>query len=63
MKKFLVFLCVALLAMAFLAVPAFAGGLPAAHGVDGATFGGLVSDLAQTDPDALVDHILSVVRR
>jgi hypothetical protein len=33
------------------------GGMPGAHGVDGETFGGLVSDLAQEDPAALVEHI------
>jgi hypothetical protein len=34
-------------------------GLPAAHGVDGRVFGGLVAGLATTDPGALVAHILS----
>jgi hypothetical protein len=32
-------------------------GLPAAHGVDGRTFGGLVAALASTDAAALVAHI------
>lgn len=32
-------------------------GLPAAHGVCGRAFGGLVSSLATTDPAALVAHI------
>jgi hypothetical protein len=35
----------------------FMGGLPALHGVDGKTFGSLVSFLAKTDPMALVSHI------
>lgn len=40
------------------AAPAMAGpGMPELHGVDGRTFGGLVSGLAQTDPVALVMHI------
>jgi hypothetical protein len=33
------------------------GGMPGAHGVDGRTFGGLVSGLAQSDPAALVSHV------
>ena len=33
------------------------GGMPAAHGVDGPTFGGAVSGLAQTDPGALAGHV------
>jgi hypothetical protein len=33
------------------------GGMPAAHGVDGRTFGAAVSGLAQTDPGALVSHV------
>jgi hypothetical protein len=32
-------------------------GLPAAHGVDGRTFGELVSALATTDPAALIAHL------
>ena len=32
-------------------------GLPGAHGVDGRTFGGLVSGLAKVDALALVAHI------
>jgi hypothetical protein len=41
------------------AAAAFAapGGAPAAHGVDGRTFGGLVSALAQGDPHALASHV------
>lgn len=33
------------------------GGMPAAHGVDGRTFGGAVSGLATTNPGALADHV------
>ena len=33
------------------------GGAPAAHGVDGKTFGGLVSDLAKMYPGAVADHV------
>jgi len=40
-----------------LALPVFGQGMPAAHGVDGRTFGGAVSGLAQTDPGALVAHV------
>jgi hypothetical protein len=39
---------------AALAVP---GGAPAAHGVDGRTFGSLVSQAAQTDVGWLVTHV------
>ena len=33
------------------------GGVPAAHGVDGETFGSLVSDLAQSEPGAIAAHV------
>jgi hypothetical protein len=33
------------------------GGMPAAHGVDGPTFGAAVSGLAQADPGALASHV------
>ena len=33
------------------------GGAPAAHGVDGKTFGGLVSELAQSYPGAVAEHV------
>ena len=60
MKRFLVGLIVVVMVMA-LAAPAFAarGGMPAAHGVDGRTFGGVVSGLAQTDPLGLAEHVSS----
>jgi hypothetical protein len=31
--------------------------MPAAHGTDGKTFGGLVSDLAQSGPGAVAGHV------
>lgn len=49
-----VLLAVAVLAPAALAAP---GGMPAAHGVDGKTFGKVVSGLAQMDPMALAAHV------
>ncbi len=33
------------------------GGMPAAHGVDGKTFGAAVSDLAQSEPGAVAEHV------
>jgi hypothetical protein len=33
------------------------GGAPGAHGVDGRTFGSLVSDAARTDVGWLVSHV------
>lgn len=50
---------VATVAVLFLAAsPVFAkGGMPAAHGVDGRTFGGVVSGLALTNPLALAEHV------
>jgi hypothetical protein len=45
------------LAVASVGTAFAAGGLPAAHGVDGRTFGGLVANLAQNDPGALVSHV------
>lgn len=33
------------------------GGMPAAHGVDGKTFGGVVSAVAQANPIALAEHV------
>lgn len=32
-------------------------GMPFKHGVDGRTFGGVVSGLAQTNPSMLVSHV------
>lgn len=51
-----VILTVVLLTMAAPAL-AVAGGAPAAHGVNGKTFGGLVSDLAKSYPGAVADHV------
>lgn len=39
------------------AASAAKGGMPAAHGVDGKTFGAAVSGLAQTNPAALAEHV------
>ena len=33
------------------------GGMPAAHGVEGRTFGGVVGGLAQTNPIVLAEHV------
>ena len=38
------------------------GGAPAKHGVDGQTFGAVVSGKAQEDPLGLVDHLLEVYK-
>ena len=56
MKKVLVVLIV--LALLLVAVAStVAQGAPAAHGVDGRTFGKAVSGLAQTNPQALAAHV------
>jgi hypothetical protein len=34
-----------------------AGGTPAAHGVDGKTFGAMVSAAAKSEPGAIADHV------
>ncbi len=47
-------LVAALVVTPALAVP---GGMPAAHGVDGRTFGCLVSTLAQSEPGAVAEHV------
>jgi ABC-type sugar transport system substrate-binding protein len=59
MKKMLIALVLVLLLALMVSTVAFAaaGGVPAVHGVDGRTFGGLVSGLAQIDPLALVAHV------
>ena len=57
--SFIAVLVVALV-MTFGASVVFAGdgnGMPAAHGVDGKTFGGLVSDLAQSESGAVATHV------
>jgi hypothetical protein len=56
--KMMTLLSVMVLALAIMAVPAYAaaGGNPAAHGVSGADFGKAVSGLATTDPGALAAH-------
>lgn len=59
MKKAIVLLILlVLLVTAFTSVAyAAPGGMPAAHGVDGRTFGGVVAGLATTNPLALADHV------
>ena len=64
MKKLVVLLVVVVLLLT-LSVPAFAagplgpGGLPEAHGVDGATLGAVASGMAQCDPVGLAMHKVS----
>lgn len=59
MKKFTLSLILAVFVAVFAFGSAFAGtgGAPAAHGVDGKTFGYLVSGLAQSAPGAVADHV------
>jgi hypothetical protein len=59
MKKFAFVAIVVMVLAAFVVQPAAAaeGGAPAIHGVDGKTFGGAVSGLAQSNPAALADHV------
>jgi hypothetical protein len=60
MKKRLIVLVSAMtLALAVVAGPAMAapGGTPAAHGVDGKTFGKAVSSLAKSEPGAVAAHV------
>jgi hypothetical protein len=60
MKKVLfAILIAALLVSPALAAPS--GGIPAAHGVDGPTFGPLVMALATSVPGAVAEHILDSV--
>jgi len=50
--------CLALcLALVPAVVVAAAGGMPAAHGVDGGAFGQLVSEMAKTEPGAVAAHV------
>ena len=53
---------IVLFVLAVLVTPVIAapGGMPAAHGVDGKTFGKMVSDLARSGPGAVARHIMSV---
>jgi len=57
MKKIVVSMMLALVVSVMFANVAFAGGgMPAAHGVDGKTFGSVVSSTAQSEPGALAEH-------
>ena len=61
-KKSLVFAVVLAVVLLAMAAPAFAaGGMPAAHGVDGKTFGAAVSALAQSAPGAVAAHVSGAV--
>ena len=59
LKKLVRSLMLATALAAMVAVPALAaeGGAPAKHGVDGKTFGAVVSGLATTNPLALAAHV------
>jgi hypothetical protein len=60
LKMSFVAVLVVALVMTFGASVVFAddgNGMPAAHGVDGKTFGGLVSGLAQSEPGAVAAHV------
>jgi hypothetical protein len=59
MKKGIYALVLAMLLAATLVAPALAaqGGMPGAHGVDGRTFGSLVSELAKSEPGAVAEHV------
>ena len=59
MKRFVTVLALVLLLTVVLVSPVLAapGGMPAAHGVDGRTFGVVVSNLAQTNPLGLAAHV------
>ena len=59
MKKLLSSLLVAMFVTMMVAGTALAapGGMPAAHGVDGQTFGAVVSGAAQSAPGAIAEHV------
>jgi hypothetical protein len=61
MKKVIFGLVLATILTATLVAPALAapGGMPEAHGVDGKTFGDLVSDKATSEPGAVAEHVSS----
>lgn len=58
MKRFAASVATAVVALVFSAGSAFAaaGGAPGAHGVEGRTWGQLVSGLAKSAPGAMGDH-------
>lgn len=59
MKKLAIVLVLAIVLAAFpiSTGAASSGGAPATHGVDGKTFGYLVSNLAQSAPGAMAAHV------
>ena len=58
MKKLMIVLVLALVVAAFpISTVSAKGGAPALHGVDGQTFGSLVSNLAQSEPGAMAGNL------
>jgi hypothetical protein len=59
MKKTMLMLTLSLVLLALPASMALAdaGGMPAAHGVDGKTFGKAVSAAARSAPGSIADHV------
>jgi hypothetical protein len=59
MKRFAIVLTLVLLLTVMLVSPVLAapGGMPGAHGVDGRTFGAVVSCAARTNPLGLAGHV------
>jgi len=57
MKKFYVTFAIALIMILALSSFSLAVGMPKAHGISGAAFGGAVAALARTGPGALVAHV------
>lgn len=55
MKKIVAFLII--LSIVFVSSSSFAMGMPEKHGVDGRTFGSVVSELARTGGQNLADHV------
>lgn len=55
--RLLIILLSGLLCLALGSVAVMAAGGPAKHGVDGQTFGDMVSDLATSDAAALAEHV------
>lgn len=56
-KLLLVLVIIGIVVFSALQVAAAPGGIPAAHGADGKTFGGIVKSLATSYPGAVRDHI------
>lgn len=56
-KLLLILLIIGIVVFSGIQIAAAPGGIPAAHGADGRTFGGLVKSLATSYPGAVRDHI------